>query len=66
MMLWKVIQMMFLGPPNERWRHLPDMHGWEVVSLAPLALLFVLFGLYPAPVLNVINQGVSRVLDMMS
>ncbi|MCZ7572647.1 MAG: NADH-quinone oxidoreductase subunit M [Ardenticatenaceae bacterium] len=66
MMLWKVIQMMFLGPLNERWTGLPDMYSWEMLTLAPLAILFILFGLYPAPVLNVINQGVSRVLELMS
>jgi NADH-quinone oxidoreductase subunit M len=64
--LWKVIQGMFLGTLNERWRGLPDMHGWEVAALLPLVILFVLFGVYPAPLLNLINQGVEKVLALMS
>jgi NADH-quinone oxidoreductase subunit M len=67
MMLWKVIQMMFLGQLNEHWVHhpLPDMAMWEVYTLAPLVILFILFGIYPMPILNLINSGVSRVLEMM-
>ncbi len=64
--LWKVIQGIFLGPLNEKWADLPDMHGWEMVAIAPLAILFVFFGLYPAPILNVINVGVVKVLELMS
>ncbi|MGH2545054.1 MAG: complex I subunit 4 family protein, partial [Ardenticatenaceae bacterium] len=63
--LWKVIQGIFLGPLNDRWADLPDMHGWEMVSLAPLVLLFVLFGVYPAPILDVVNAGVMKVLELM-
>ncbi|MDQ4076205.1 MAG: NADH-quinone oxidoreductase subunit M [Chloroflexota bacterium] len=64
--LWKVIQGIFLGPLNEQWADLPDMHGWEMIALAPLVAFFVFFGLYPAPILNVINEGVVKVLNLMS
>jgi NADH-quinone oxidoreductase subunit M len=63
--LWKVIQGIFLGQLNERWADLPDMHRWEMIALAPLVILFVLFGVYPAPILNIINTGVLKVLDLM-
>ena len=63
--LWKVIQGIFLGPLNERWANLPDIQGWEVVALMPLVFLFVLFGVYPAPILNLINLGVTKILLMM-
>jgi NADH-quinone oxidoreductase subunit M len=63
--LWKVIQGVFLGKASERWRGLPDMASWEIISLVPLVLLFVLFGVYPTPLLNVINVGVQQVLDLM-
>ncbi len=53
--LWKVIQMILLGPANERWRGVPDLNGAEVLALAPLVFFMVFVGVYPAPVLNVIN-----------
>ena len=64
--LWKVIQQIFLGPLNERWADLPDMHRWEVVALAPLLLLMLLIGIYPSPILNLINSSVIRLLSQMS
>lgn len=65
--LWKVIQMVFLGElKNEQWRALPDMHGWELISLVPLMVLFLLFGVYPKPVLDYLNVGVTNLLELMS
>ncbi len=56
MFLW-TIQRVFLGPINERWAGLPDMDTREKISLMPLAVLMVLFGLYPKPLLDVINAA---------
>ena len=67
MFLWKVIQMIFLGElTNEKWRELPDMHRWELIALAPLCILFLVFGVYPKPILDYINVGVENVLNLMS
>jgi len=63
--LWKVMQYMFLGEPNERWAHLPDMHGWEIVSLAPLLALMILFGLYPTPIVELINTASAALARML-
>ena len=63
MFLWKVIQMIFLGPTNEKWAKLPDMYRWEVITMAPLLLFMVLFGLYPTPILNLINGAVVKLLS---
>ena len=66
--LWKVIQMILLGPPNEAWTHEPhdlrqnDLKRPEIVILAPLALATLVFGVYPAPLLNVINQATINIL----
>ncbi len=56
MFLW-TIQRIFLGTFNERWAGLPDMDTREKVSLVPLAVLMVVFGLYPKPLLDVINAA---------
>ena len=58
MFLW-TIQRIFLGPVNERWASLPDMDTREKVSLVPLAALMVVFGLFPKPLLDVINGAMA-------
>jgi NADH-quinone oxidoreductase subunit M len=60
MFLW-TIQRIFLGPFNERWAQLPDMDRREKISLVPLAVLMVIFGLYPKPLLDVINAAMAVV-----
>ncbi len=58
MFLW-TIQRIFLGPPNERWARLPDMDLREKISLVPLAVLMLIFGIYPKPLLDVINAAMA-------
>jgi NADH-quinone oxidoreductase subunit M len=55
MFLWKVIQNVLIGPLNEKWASLGDVHAFEVVTLAPLLFLMVLIGVYPSVILNTIN-----------
>jgi NADH-quinone oxidoreductase subunit M len=72
--LWKVMQMILLGPENEHWKaeklrgKLTDLTAPEVLALAPLALFMVAVGVYPAPFVNVINATttlmLSRILGM--
>lgn len=63
--LWKVIQHMFLGPFNERWADLPDMFSWEKVTLWPLVIFMVLFGVYPPLIVNTINAAMTRLLQSL-
>jgi len=64
--LWKVIQGMFLGPLNERWADLPDMERYELLCLAPLIFFMALFGLYPVPIINIMNNTVYNMLHTLS
>ncbi|MGH2374223.1 MAG: complex I subunit 4 family protein [bacterium] len=61
MFLW-TIQRIFLGPLNERWAALPDMDRRETISLVPLAALMVIFGVYPRPLLDIINVAMSSLV----
>ena len=49
------------APQRQRARF-PDLSVREVVVLAPLVVLILLLGLYPQPVLNVINPSVGATL----
>jgi NADH-quinone oxidoreductase subunit M len=63
--LWKVIQRVLLGTLNERWVNLPDLHTYEVITLAPMAILMVLIGLYPSWILDTINSASVAFLKMI-
>jgi NADH-quinone oxidoreductase subunit M len=64
MFLW-TIQRIFLGPLNTRWTGLMDLDRREVVSLAPLAALMLIFGLYPKPLLDVINMAMTTLVTTL-
>jgi len=64
--LWKVIQGMFLGPLNEKWAGLPDMERYELLCMAPLIFFMCLFGLYPVPIINIMNNTVHSLLHTLS
>ena len=47
------------GPLNERWvGHLPEINLREIVVVAPLMILMLWIGIWPAWILNVINRAV--------
>ncbi len=63
-LLW-TIQRILLGPFNNKYEHLTDMDAREVISLAPLLVLMVVFGLFPAPILNTITVTVNNILGKL-
>jgi NADH-quinone oxidoreductase subunit M len=53
-MLW-TMQRVWLGKPNEKYLNLPDVTLREIVTLAPLAVIVIVLGVYPMAVLDLIN-----------
>ncbi|MDR7521874.1 MAG: NADH-quinone oxidoreductase subunit M [Armatimonadota bacterium] len=64
MFLW-TIQRIFLGPANPRWAQLPDLDRREVIALAPLAAVMLVFGIYPKPLLDVINAAMTVLVSAL-
>jgi NADH-quinone oxidoreductase subunit M len=56
--LW-MVRRVFYGPFNERWEHLTDARGIELVPLVSLIAVILLVGVDPAILTNVINHGVA-------
>ncbi|MGD8812855.1 MAG: NADH-quinone oxidoreductase subunit M [Anaerolineales bacterium] len=55
----KAIRLVLHGPLNERWQgHNLEINGREVLSIAPLMVLMLWIGVWPAWIVNVINQTV--------
>jgi NADH-quinone oxidoreductase subunit M len=61
-MLW-ALQRMFLGTLPERWNNLTDINGRELVSLVPLAVIVILFGIYPSPIINLMTTSVNTLVS---
>ncbi len=58
----KGIKQVLHGPLNERWAHgehkLTEINLREIIVMAPLMVLILVIGLYPAWILDVINKAV--------
>jgi NADH-quinone oxidoreductase subunit M len=63
--LWTV-QRMFLGPLNPKYATLPDINGREMFTMIPLAVIVVILGVYPMPVLNMINVSLMHIIQGFS
>src|SRR5438477_2925537 len=59
--LW-AIQRMMLGPLNPKYSALPDVNWRERLTLYPLGVLIVIFGFYPAAIINLIERSLNTLL----
>ena len=72
--LW-ALQRVFLGKFNESWRtshaleatggKFPEMNRRELASLAPLAVIVVILGFYPLPLIDLVSTGLSDLRHMV-
>ncbi|MHB8995388.1 MAG: complex I subunit 4 family protein [Armatimonadota bacterium] len=60
--LW-AIQRIFLGELNRQWIGLPDMDKGELTAIVPLLVLTLLIGVYPAPILAIINTSMVALVN---
>jgi NADH-quinone oxidoreductase subunit M len=64
--LWMVRRVMF-GPPNARWAALPDATAWwEQVPIAAMLAIIVAVGIYPARLIDVIEQGIIPIASRLT
>jgi NADH-quinone oxidoreductase subunit M len=60
--LWMVKRVVFGDIANDNVRQLEDVNGREFVILASLAVMVLFFGLYPAPLIDVMHASVDSLL----
>jgi len=58
-LLWTV-QRVFLGPLNEKWKDISEINKREIFTLAPLAIMVILFGIYPLPLMELIGESLKE------
>lgn len=63
-MLW-TMQRIFFGKLNERWANLPEINKLEIFTLAPLAVIVILFGVYPSPMLDMMNTSLNKLVEVV-
>jgi hypothetical protein len=55
-----MLQRVFFGPLNEKYKGYTDLNGRELLSLVPLAAVVVLFGVYPQPLIDMTKTSVEN------
>jgi NADH-quinone oxidoreductase subunit M len=63
--LW-TMQRVFLGPLKEEYARLPEISPREAFTLTPLALIVIVLGFYPMPVLNLIGTTLQQTVALVA
>jgi NADH-quinone oxidoreductase subunit M len=63
-MLW-TLQRVYLGKLNEKWAELKDLDLRAYAMFVPLSIIMIFFGVYPAPMLNLMNSSVNKMVQFM-
>ncbi len=63
--LWMVQRVMF-GPKNPRWAELPDATSWwEQAPMAAMLAVILAVGIFPAQIVDVIDQGIAPIASRL-
>jgi NADH-quinone oxidoreductase subunit M len=62
--LW-MLQRVFLGPLNPKYEGIADISSREMISVVPLAAIVILFGVYPAPLINLVKTSLVTLIGMI-
>ena len=61
----RAYQRIFLGPLNETYKDLKDISRRELLTIVPLAALVLFFGVYPAPLINMIAPAMDGIIEIV-
>jgi len=62
--LW-TLQRVFLGPLNPKYQDLPEINGREMFTLVPLGLIVIFVGVYPMPLLKMIEGSLANLITLI-
>ena len=60
-----MLQRLFLGTVPEKWKSLPDINGRELFMLIPLAIIVIILGIYPAPMVDMMTTSVNTLVGVV-
>ncbi len=58
----RVYQKTMTGPLNPDLTNMKDLNGREIAALVPVSIMIIALGVFPAPLLNVIEPAVDRIM----
>ena len=61
-----MIQRIFMGPLNEKWKDLQDMKKWEVWAIAPVMFFILYYGLNPKAMVDIYGPATARLAESLS
>jgi NADH-quinone oxidoreductase subunit M len=64
-LLW-MFKRMFFGEVIEECKSYTDMNAREIGYMLPLCVAVVVFGIYPAPVLNIMRASVGKLVSLLA
>lgn len=64
-LLW-MFKRMFFGDVIEECKSYTDMNAREIAYMVPLCVAVMVFGIYPAPILNVMRASVGKLVSMLA
>ena len=62
----RLIAKVFFGPISDQWAALPDASRLEMATTGSLVMVLIIVGVYPAPLLNVINSAVVPFVERVA
>lgn len=62
--LW-TLQRIFLGKLQDKYKTLPEISRMEIFTLAPLMIIILFIGVYPMPVLNLMQTSLNYLIDVV-
>jgi NADH-quinone oxidoreductase subunit M len=63
-MLW-TLQRVFLGNLPDKWKELSDLDAREYIMFIPLVTIIIFLGVYPAPMLDLMNSSVNKIVELV-
>ena len=59
----RVVAKIFFGPRNPLWDDIHDIRGIEMIPYIILVVVMLGFGIIPAPITNLLNQGIDPIVQ---
>ena len=61
----RAYQRVFTGKLNEKYEDLKDINNRELLTVIPIAILVLFFGVYPAPLVNLISPAIDSLIILI-
>jgi NADH-quinone oxidoreductase subunit M len=62
--LW-TLQRVFLGKLNPKYENIAEINGRELFTMVPLAIMTIVLGVYPLPVLNLMKTSLNYLITLI-